>query len=81
MINVLKLIAGNCCKPYTRLGHIGNHFSNFTHWLEFETVVGTIGLWDYLEGGTIVFLFTLDEWIESRLSDKVTLILLQSLKD
>lgn len=33
-------------------------------------VVGTIGLGDYLEGGTIVFLFTLAEWIESRSSDK-----------
>lgn len=33
-------------------------------------VVGTIGLGDYLEGGTIVFLFTLAEWLESRSSDK-----------
>jgi Cd2+/Zn2+-exporting ATPase len=33
-------------------------------------VSGTIGLGDYLEGGTIVFLFTLAEWLESRSSDK-----------
>ena len=76
MINVLKLIAGNCCKPYRRLGHVGTQFSNLVHWLEFEIVVGTIGLGDYLERGTIVFLFTLAEWLESRSSDKVTLILL-----
>jgi len=44
-------------------------------------VVGTIGLGDYLEGGTIVFLFTLAEWLESRSSDKVTLILFQPPKD
>ena len=81
MINVLKLIAGNCCKPYSILGHIGTQFSNFSHLINFETVVGTIGLGDYLEGGTIVFLFTSVEWLESRSSDKVTLILLQSLKD
>ena len=81
MINVLKLIVGNCCKPYSRIGDIGTQFSNLAHWLEFEIVVGTIGLGDYLEGGSIVFLFTLAEWLESRSSDKVTLILLQSLKD
>jgi len=33
-------------------------------------VVGTIGLGDYLEGGTIVFLFTMAEWLESKSSDK-----------
>ena len=62
MINVLKLIAGNYCKPYSRLGHIGTQFSNLAHWLEFEIVVGTIGLVYYLEGGAFVFLFTLAEW-------------------
>jgi len=48
---------------------------------EFETVAGTIRLGDYLEGGNIVFLITLDKWIKSRSSDKVSLILWQSLKD
>eukprot|EP01018_Ginkgo_biloba_P012432 Gb_30489 [translate_table: standard] len=33
-------------------------------------VCGTIGLGDYLEAGSIVFLFTLAEWLESRSSDK-----------
>lgn len=33
-------------------------------------VAGSIGLRDYLEAGTIVFLFTLAEWLESRSSDK-----------
>jgi len=42
---------------------------------EFETVAGTIASGDYLEGGNIVTLITLDEWIKSRSSDKVSLIL------
>eukprot|EP01018_Ginkgo_biloba_P027445 Gb_16135 [translate_table: standard] len=33
-------------------------------------VGGTIGLGDYLEAGSIVFLFTLAEWLETRSSDK-----------
>lgn len=33
-------------------------------------VAGTIGLGDYVEGGTIVFLFTLAEWLETRSNDK-----------
>lgn len=33
-------------------------------------VAGSIALQDYLEAGTIVFLFTLAEWLESRSSDK-----------
>ena len=78
---MLKLTVGNCCKPYSILGHIGTQFSNLAHWLDIETVLGTIGLGDYLEVGTIFFFFTLTEWLESRSSDKVTLILLQSLKD
>lgn len=35
------------------------------------TVGGSIGMGDYLEAGTIVFLFTLADWLESRSTDKV----------
>lgn len=35
------------------------------------TVIGTIAMSDYLEAGTIVFLFTIAEWLESRASHKV----------
>lgn len=35
-------------------------------------VGGAIGLGDYLEAGSIAFLFTLADWLESRSSDKVT---------
>ena len=41
-----------------------------------ETSADTIVLGDYLEGGTIVFMFTLVEWLKSRSIDKVRLILL-----
>lgn len=34
-------------------------------------VGGSIGMGDYLEAGTIVFLFTLADWLESRSTDKV----------
>ena len=33
---------------------------------------GAIGLGDYLEAGSIAFLFTLADWLESRSSDKVS---------
>jgi hypothetical protein len=35
-------------------------------------VGGAIGLGDYLEAGSITFLFTLADWLEARSSDKVT---------
>ena len=41
-----------------------------------ETIADTIVLGDYLEGGTIVFMFTLLEWIKRRSSDKVSIVLL-----
>ena len=41
-----------------------------------ETIAGTIVLGGYLEGDTIVFMFTLVEWLKRRSSDKVRLILL-----
>lgn len=34
---------------------------------------GAIGLGDYLEAGSIVFLFTLADWLESRSGDKVSI--------
>jgi len=37
----------------------------------FLAVAGTIVLRDYTEAGTIVFLFTIAEWLESRASHKV----------
>ncbi|GMH13613.1 hypothetical protein Nepgr_015454 [Nepenthes gracilis] len=36
------------------------------------TVVGTIALKDYLEAGSIVFLFTIAEWLQSRANHKAT---------
>ena len=42
-------------------------------WLPYVTAVGgAIGLGDYLEAGSIAFLFTLADWLESRSSDKVS---------
>ncbi|XP_057536974.1 putative inactive cadmium/zinc-transporting ATPase HMA3 [Amaranthus tricolor] len=38
-------------------------------------VIGTIVLKDYLEAGTIVFLFTIAEWLESRASQKATAVM------
>ncbi|CAM8888800.1 unnamed protein product [Rhodiola kirilowii] len=38
-------------------------------------VVGTIVLSDYLEAATIVFLFTIAEWLESRASHKATAVM------
>ncbi|BAT76765.1 hypothetical protein LR48_Vigan627s001700 [Vigna angularis] len=35
-------------------------------------VIGTIAMDDYLEAGTIVFLFSIAEWLESRASHKAT---------
>jgi hypothetical protein len=37
-----------------------------------NAVGGAIGLGDYLEAGSIAFLFTLADWLESRSSDKVS---------
>ena len=35
-------------------------------------VVGTISMNDYMEAGSIVFLFSIAEWLESRASHKVS---------
>lgn len=40
-------------------------------------VGGSIALKDYWEAGTIVFLFTTAEWLESRACHKVSLTLLK----
>ncbi|KAL0315973.1 UNVERIFIED_CONTAM: Cadmium/zinc-transporting ATPase HMA2 [Sesamum radiatum] len=39
------------------------------------TVAGSIALRDYWEAGTIVFLFTISEWLESRASHKATAVM------
>ncbi|KAI3447316.1 hypothetical protein Pfo_003981 [Paulownia fortunei] len=39
------------------------------------TVSGSIALHDYWEAGTIVFLFTISEWLESRASHKATAVM------
>lgn len=39
------------------------------------TVIGTIAMSDYVEAGTIVFLFTIAEWLESRSRHKVRITL------
>lgn len=41
---------------------------------------GAIGLGDYLEAGSIAFLFTLADWLESRSSDKVSSLALLTIK-
>ncbi|KAF3452750.1 hypothetical protein FNV43_RR03183 [Rhamnella rubrinervis] len=38
-------------------------------------VIGTIAMGDYLEAGTIVFLFTIAEWLESRASRKANAVM------
>ncbi|KAK6945733.1 hypothetical protein RJ641_013277 [Dillenia turbinata] len=38
-------------------------------------VIGSIAMGDYLEAGTIVFLFTIAEWLESRASHKATSVM------
>ncbi|KAG6698738.1 hypothetical protein I3842_08G034000 [Carya illinoinensis] len=38
-------------------------------------VIGTLALEDYLEAGTIVFLFTIAEWLESRASHKANAVM------
>uniref|UniRef100_A0A7N0TGP8 HMA domain-containing protein n=2 Tax=Kalanchoe fedtschenkoi TaxID=63787 RepID=A0A7N0TGP8_KALFE len=43
--------------------------------LAIVAVVGTIFLRDYLEAATIVFLFTIAEWLESRASHKATAVM------
>ncbi|KAK9268747.1 hypothetical protein L1049_000508 [Liquidambar formosana] len=43
--------------------------------LAIVAVIGTIVLKDYLEAGTIVFLFTIAEWLESRASHKATAVM------
>eukprot|EP00252_Welwitschia_mirabilis_P027486 TRINITY_DN9434_c0_g1_i3.p1 TRINITY_DN9434_c0_g1~~TRINITY_DN9434_c0_g1_i3.p1 ORF type:complete len:215 (+),score=1.26 TRINITY_DN9434_c0_g1_i3:61-705(+) len=44
------------------------------HVLMLIAVAGSIWLGDYLEAASIVFLFTLAEWLESRSTDKVQLL-------
>lgn len=39
------------------------------------TVIGTIAMNDYLEAGTIVFLFSIAEWLESRASHKANAVM------
>ncbi|PIN10351.1 Cation transport ATPase [Handroanthus impetiginosus] len=39
------------------------------------TVAGSVALHDYWEAGTIVFLFTISEWLESRASHKATAVM------
>ncbi|KAJ4830490.1 putative cadmium/zinc-transporting ATPase hma4 [Turnera subulata] len=46
-----------------------------TNILMLVTVVGTIAMQDYLEAGTIVFLFTMAEWLESRASHKANAVM------
>ena len=36
-----------------------------------DVVFGAIGLGDYLEAASIVFLFTLAEWLEAKSTNKV----------
>ncbi|XP_061989718.1 cadmium/zinc-transporting ATPase HMA3-like isoform X2 [Rosa rugosa] len=42
---------------------------------QLQIVIGTIALNDYLEAGTIVFLFTIAEWLESRAGHKAKAVM------
>ncbi|XP_042939293.1 cadmium/zinc-transporting ATPase HMA2-like isoform X2 [Carya illinoinensis] len=42
---------------------------------QLQIVIGTLALEDYLEAGTIVFLFTIAEWLESRASHKANAVM------
>ncbi|XP_062077378.1 putative inactive cadmium/zinc-transporting ATPase HMA3 [Humulus lupulus] len=46
------------------------NFSLDINILAIVAVIGTVSMRDYLEAGTIVFLFTVAEWLESRASHK-----------
>ncbi|XP_057987750.1 putative inactive cadmium/zinc-transporting ATPase HMA3 isoform X3 [Hevea brasiliensis] len=46
-----------------------------TNILVLIAVMGTIAMHDYIEAGTIVFLFTIAEWLESRASHKANAVM------
>ncbi|KAL3585575.1 hypothetical protein D5086_012442 [Populus alba] len=46
-----------------------------TNVLMLIAVIGTIAMDDYIEAGTIVFLFTIAEWLESRASHKANAVM------
>ncbi|XP_052309591.1 cadmium/zinc-transporting ATPase HMA3 isoform X3 [Populus trichocarpa] len=46
-----------------------------TNVLMLIAVIGTIAMDDYIEAGTIVFLFTIAEWLESRASHKASAVM------
>ncbi|CAK7345757.1 unnamed protein product [Dovyalis caffra] len=46
-----------------------------TNILMLIAVIGTIAMNDYIEAGTIVFLFTIAEWLESRASHKANAVM------
>ncbi|TXG61053.1 hypothetical protein EZV62_012416 [Acer yangbiense] len=52
-----------------------NVLCSLTHKYYFWTVIGTIAMKDYTEAGTIVFLFTIAEWLETRASHKATAVM------
>ncbi|XP_031270905.1 putative inactive cadmium/zinc-transporting ATPase HMA3 isoform X2 [Pistacia vera] len=52
-----------------RLGHVNI--------LILIAVIGTIAMNDYTEAGTIIFLFTIAEWLETRASHKATAVMSQ----
>ncbi|KAL5549369.1 hypothetical protein UlMin_004600, partial [Ulmus minor] len=43
--------------------------------LAIVAVIGTVAMRDYVEAGTIVFLFTIAEWLESRASHKASAVM------
>ncbi|KAJ6699695.1 CADMIUM/ZINC-TRANSPORTING ATPASE HMA2-RELATED [Salix purpurea] len=51
------------------------HFRLDTNVLMLIAVIGTIAMNDYTEAGTIVFLFTIAEWLESRASHKANAVM------
>ncbi|KAK9266552.1 hypothetical protein L1049_001596 [Liquidambar formosana] len=52
-----------------------NNFMLDVNVLAIVAVIGTIALKDYLEAGSIVFLFGIAEWLESRASHKATAVM------
>ncbi|KAL6521276.1 Cadmium/zinc-transporting ATPase hma2 [Orobanche gracilis] len=83
-INILVLIAGlswynGKCQIHEPIGHGFNSCRRSKNWKQTlysrVEVSGSIALHDYWEAGTIVFLFAIAEWLESRATHKAAAVM------